>query len=121
VHYSGQSLEKVQNLNSSENSFIVKLQEIIYNRHSKVSLMSKNIKISEEVYDALIILKRFPSISFNDIIKGLIDSYFPGDFFDTDDIDRQLWRESLGLEDYSHGELRQIYRMKKRRKEKDEN
>jgi len=82
--------------------------------------MSKLIRISDEVYDALTILKNYPSTSFSDIIKGLIDSYFPGDFFDTDDIDRQLWRESLGLEDYSEGELRQIVRMKKRRKQKDD-
>lgn len=82
--------------------------------------MSKIIKVSDEVYDALMILKYYPSTSFSDIIKGLIDSYFPGDFFDTDDIDRQLWREELGLEDYSKGELRHIVRMKKRRKKQDD-
>ena len=44
--------------------------------------MSKNIKISDEVYEALQIIKVYPSASFNDVIKGLIETEFPGDFFD---------------------------------------
>ena len=76
--------------------------------------MSKILKVSDEVYEALKILKVFPSTSFNEIIKGLIDLSFPGDFFDTDNIDRQHFREVMGMEDYSPGELRQI--VKKRKK-----
>ena len=82
--------------------------------------MSKIIKVSDEVYEALQILKVHQSTSFSDIIEGIIDQAFPGDFFDTDDIDRQLFREEVGLEDYSPGELRQIIRMKKQRRKKDE-
>ena len=76
--------------------------------------MSKILKVSDEVYEALKILKVFPSTSFNEIIKGLVDLSFPGDFFDTDDIDRQHFREVMGMEDYAPGELRQI--VKKRKK-----
>ena len=68
--------------------------------------MSKILKVSDEVYEALKILKVFPSTSFNEIIKGLIDLSFPGDFFDTDDIDRQIFREVMGMEDNAPGELR---------------
>jgi hypothetical protein len=83
--------------------------------------MSKLIRISDEVYDALQILKVHPSTSFSDIIKGIIDQAFPGDFFDTDDIDRKLFQEQTGLVDYSPGELRQIMREKRRRNDKYEN
>jgi len=79
-----------------------------------VYFMSKILKVSDEVYEALKILKVFPSTSFNEIIKGLVDLSFPGDFFDTDDIDRQHFREVMGMEDYAPGELRQI--VKKRKK-----
>jgi len=83
--------------------------------------MSRLIKVSDEVYDALQILKVFPSTSFSDIIQGLIELSFPGDFFgDTDDIDRQLIRERLGMEDYAPGELRQIVRRRKGRRNHDE-
>ena len=83
--------------------------------------MSKLLRVSDEVFEALKIIKVFPSTSFNDIIKGLIDLSFPGDFFDTDDIDRQLFREVMGMEDYSPGELRQIVKMRKKRMNSDEN
>jgi hypothetical protein len=83
--------------------------------------MSKLIRISDEVYDALQILKVHPSTSFSDIIKGIIDQAFPGDFFDTDDIDRILFQEQTGLVDCSPGELRQIMREKRRRNDKYEN
>ena len=82
--------------------------------------MSKILKVSDEVYEALKILKVFPSTSFNDIIKGLIDLSFPGDFFDTDDIDRQNFREVMGMEDYSPGELRQIVKRRKKERNIDE-
>jgi hypothetical protein len=77
--------------------------------------MSKQIKVSDEVYDALQILKVHPSTSFSDIIKGVIDQAFPGDFFDTDEIDRALFQEETGLVDRSPGELRQIMRQKRSR------
>ena len=83
--------------------------------------MSKILKVSDEVYEALRILKVFPSTSFNEIIKGLIDLSFPGDFFDTDDIDRQLFREEMDMENYSPGELRQMVKMRKKRRNSDEN
>ena len=83
--------------------------------------MSKNIKISDEVYEALQILKDHSSTSFSDIIKGIIDIAFPGDFFDTDDIDRILFQEETGLIDLSRGELRQIMREKRRRNSNYEN
>jgi hypothetical protein len=57
--------------------------------------MSKILKVSDEVYEALRILKVYPSTSFNDIIKGLIDLSFPGQFFDYDEIDRQLFKEEI--------------------------
>jgi len=83
--------------------------------------MSKILKVSDEVYEALQILKVYPSTSFSDIIKGLIDHYCPGDFFgDTDGIDQQLFREETGLEDYTTGELRQKIKRKKMRGKKDE-
>jgi len=82
--------------------------------------MSKIVKVSDEVYDALQILKVHPSTSFSDIIKGVIDLAFPGDFFDTDDIDRTLFMEETGQVDYSPGELRQIVKQKKLRRRKDE-
>ena len=50
--------------------------------------MSRTVKVSEEVYDAIQILKVHSSTSNSDIIKGVIDIAFPGDFFDTDSIDR---------------------------------
>jgi hypothetical protein len=79
--------------------------------------MSKVLKISDEVYEALRIIKVYPSTSFNDIIKGLIDQVFPDVFFDdTDKIDRQLFREAY-VDDYARGELRQtVKQMKERRK-----
>jgi len=80
--------------------------------------MSKIIKVSDEVYDALQILKVHPSTSFSDIIKGIIDQAFPGDFFDTDDIDRELFREETGLVDHSPGELRQIVQLKRKRRKR---
>ena len=83
--------------------------------------MSKILKVSDEVYEALKILKVFPSTSFNEIIKGLIDLSFPGDFFDTDAIDRQIFREVMGMEDYVPGELRQMVKMRKKRRNSDEN
>jgi hypothetical protein len=79
--------------------------------------MSRLLKVSDEVYEALWILKRYPSTSFNDIIKGLVDQVCPGEFFDTDDIDRQLFREKIGLEDYTERELR----LKRDRLRKEEN
>lgn len=82
--------------------------------------MSKILRVSDEVYEALKIIKVFPSTSFNDIIKSLIDLSFPGDFFDTDAIDRQLFREAMGMEDYSPGELRQIVKMREKRRNSDE-
>ena len=82
--------------------------------------MSKILKVSDEVYEALKILKVFPSTSFNEIIKGLIDLSFPGDFFDTDAIDRQLFREAMGMEDYAPGELRQIVKRRKQMRNIDE-
>ena len=82
--------------------------------------MSKLLRVSDEVFEALKIIKVFPSTSFNDIIKGLIDLSFPGDFFDTDNIDRQHFREEMGMEDYSPGELRQIVKVRKKRRKSDE-
>ena len=82
--------------------------------------MSKLLRVSDEVFEALKIIKVFPSTSFNDIIKGLIDLSFPGDFFDTDDIDRQNFREVMGMEDYSPGELRQIVKMRKKTRNSDD-
>ena len=82
--------------------------------------MSKLLRVSDEVYEALKILKVFPSTSFNEIIKGLIDLSFPGDFFDTDAIDRQLFREAMGMEDYAPGELRQIVKKRKKGRNIDE-
>jgi len=77
--------------------------------------MSKLIKVSDEVYDALQILKSVPSISYNDIVKGLIDEVFPGTFFETDHIDRELFRESVTRGGMSTKELRQLMKMKKER------
>jgi len=79
--------------------------------------MSRIIKVSDEVYDALQTLKDYPSTSFSDIIKGVLELQFPGDFFgDTDAIDRQLIREELGMENRAPGELRQIVKARKMRK-----
>jgi predicted CopG family antitoxin len=55
--------------------------------------MSKNIKVSDEVYYALKIIKVYPSTSYNDIIKGLIDKVFPGEFFETEKVDHELLSE----------------------------
>lgn len=55
--------------------------------------MSKLLKVSDEVYEALRIIKPYPSTSFNDIIKGLIDKTFPGEFFDEKAVDRELFSE----------------------------
>ena len=82
--------------------------------------MSKLLRVSDEVFEALKIIKVFPSTSFNDIIKGLIDLSFPGDFFDTDAIDRQIFREGMGMEDYAPGELRQIVKMREKRRNSNE-
>ncbi len=68
--------------------------------------MSKNIKISDEVYEALQIIKVYPSASFNDVIKGLIETEFPGDFFDSfppvevspDDSSKILFRHVIQVE-----------------------
>ncbi len=76
--------------------------------------MSRILRVDDDVYDALRFLKPYPSTSFSDIIKGLIDEVCPGEFFDTDDIDRQLFKEESGLIDYSKGEIRE--RMKRKRK-----
>jgi hypothetical protein len=62
--------------------------------------MSKLIKVSDEVYEALRIIKVYPSTSFNDIIKGLIDQVFPGEFFDAEKIDRQLFSEEKQKRDW---------------------
>jgi hypothetical protein len=59
------------------------------------------------VYDVLRFLKPYPSTSFSDIIKGLSDQVCPGEFFDTDNIDRELFKETSGLVDYSKGEYRE--------------
>ena len=83
--------------------------------------MSKQIKVSDEVYDAIQILKVHSSTSNSDIIKGIIDMAFPGDFFDTDDIDRTLFMEETGLIDLSKGELRQLMKEKRRRNSMYEN
>jgi hypothetical protein len=83
--------------------------------------MSKAIKVSDEVYDAIQILKVHSSTSNSDIIKGVIDIAFPGDFFDTDSIDRVLFREETGLIDVSKKELRQMMREKRRRNSTYEN
>ena len=82
--------------------------------------MSKLLRVSDEVFEALKIIKVFPSTSFNDIIKGLIDLSFPGDFFDTNEIDQQLFREAMGMEDYSPRELRQIVKRRKQMRNIDE-
>lgn len=83
--------------------------------------MSKQLKVSDEVYDALQIIKVYPSTSFNDIIKGLIEQVFPDVFFDDmDKIDRQLFREAY-IDDYQKGELRRIVKMMKMRRKEDEN
>jgi hypothetical protein len=82
--------------------------------------MSKILKVSDEVYEALRIIKVYPSTSFNDIIKGLIDQVFPDVFFDdTDKIDRALFREAY-VDEYAKGELRQIVKNIKERRKKDE-
>ena len=81
--------------------------------------MSKAIKVSDEVYDALQILRIHPSTSFCDIIKGVIDIAYPGDFFETDDIDRILFQEETGLVDLSKGELRQMMKIKRQRRQKE--
>lgn len=84
--------------------------------------MPKVLKVSDDVYEALQILKRYPVASVDEVIKGLIDQVCPDVFFDdTDDIDRQLFRETLGLDDYAKGEFRQYVNAIKRRKKKDEN
>lgn len=83
--------------------------------------MSKQLKISDEVYEALQIIKVYPSTSFNDIIKGLIDQVFPGVFFDdTDEIDRKLFREAY-IDDYAREELRHTVKKIKERRKQDEN
>lgn len=79
--------------------------------------MPRVIKVSDEVYEALQILKRYPLTSFDDVIKGLIDQVCPDVFFDdTDDIDRKIFRKTIGLEDYSPGEFRQYVKTIKRRR-----
>jgi hypothetical protein len=79
--------------------------------------MPRVLKVSDEVYEALQILKRYPLTSFDDVIKGLIDQVCPEVFFDdTDDIDRELFRETIGLEDYSPGEFRQYVKTIKHRR-----
>jgi hypothetical protein len=82
--------------------------------------MSKPLKVSDEVYEALQIIKVYPSTAFNDVIKGLIDQVFPGVFFDdTDKIDRQLFREAY-IDDNPPDELRQVVKMIKERRKQDE-
>lgn len=84
--------------------------------------MPRVLKVSDEVYEALQILKRYPLTSFDDVIKGLIDQVCPDVFFDdTDDIDRELFRETIGLEDYSPGEFRQYVKTIKYRRKRNEN
>ena len=44
----------------------------------RCTFLTRNVKLSEEVYEALQIIKVYPSTSFNDAIKGLIETQFPG-------------------------------------------
>ncbi len=68
--------------------------------------MTRNVKLSEEVYEALQIIKVYPSTSFNDAIKGLIETQFPGIFFHSfppvedspDDEERILYRHVIEAE-----------------------
>ncbi len=84
--------------------------------------MPKVLKVSDDVYEALQILKRYPIASIDEVIKGLIDQVCPDVFFErTDDIDRQIFREMIGLENYSPGEFRLYVDAIKRRKKMDEN
>jgi hypothetical protein len=83
--------------------------------------MPKVLKVSDDVYEALQILKRYPLTSIDEVIKGLIDQVCPDVFFDnTDDIERELFRETIGLDDYSPGEFRQYVKVIKGRKKKNE-
>jgi hypothetical protein len=83
--------------------------------------MPKVLKVSDDVYEALQILKRYPLTSIDEVLRGLIDQVCPDVFFDhTDDIDRELFRETIGLKDYSPGEFRLYVQAIKRRKKKHE-
>jgi hypothetical protein len=79
--------------------------------------MPKVLKVSDTVYEALQILRRYPFSSMDEVIKGLIDQVCPDVFFDdTDDIHRQLFRETIGLENSTMEELRQYVKTIKQRK-----
>ena len=82
--------------------------------------MPKVVKVSEEVYEALQMLKRYPLTSLNEVIRGLIDQVCPGDFFDTDDTDRRIFLEDIGTYDFSKGERRLYVKMIKERRRLDE-
>jgi len=82
--------------------------------------MPKVVKVSEEVYEALQMLKRYPLTSLNEVIRGLIDQVCPGDFFDTDNIDREFFLENIGMHDFAKGERRLYVKMLKERRRKDE-
>jgi hypothetical protein len=83
--------------------------------------MPKVLKVSDDVYEALQILKRYPLTSLNEVIRGLIDQVCPSDFFDTDDIDRELFLENIGMYDFAKGERRlYVKNLRERRRKYEE-
>jgi hypothetical protein len=83
--------------------------------------MTKVLKVSDDVYEALQILRRYPLSSLDAVLKGLIDQVCPGVFFDdTDETDRELFRQTIGLKDWTMDEFRQYVQVIKYRRKNHE-